>query len=661
MRKSKKQIKEALKAVKHELKAVREKPSEEVFTDAELISEHSYGEDLFYYRFPTKNQSIQYAETVDITIGEEECKAKPVDFSEKGITLSFEKKLKELPDRIKAVWINDFVLRRLLDELEYLEDAKSDQHENIEALFDPATKTVNEKATVVDDGERNTAQFKAIERALKNRTMFIWGPPGTGKTSTLGYIIANFLISGKQVLFASNTNRAVDIGMISVLEALQNTGHMELVQKATRYGDIALESPSLDNIHFEGLMERKSAAEKQRYTGLRSLLKQYDETKTAIRFAEDNDEPVSTDLKNKFKLLKQKVDKSGGRDAIEMEIEMAGGKNELSELSKFKLVGTTLAKVCSSEVFGRLSFDAVVVDEASMANLPYLLVLSSKANKHVVAVGDPMQLPPIALTDHRKSMNYLEKDIFTHVSGAQSTEDLFAWHDEHPGMTAFFDIQYRLKSELAGLISSVFYENRLKSASDTESDTQPAATGSRSTSRSDNRSIFLLNSSNRNPYLIQDRSENRFSPHNHIHMNILERLAQKLVMQELVPSKEIGIIVPFRSCVYDIRNLMHDMGFPQIEVGTIHTYQGREKKVIIFDTIMSGEKGRNGFRHYSVRPFDEQKNGLSVHRLLNVAFSRSKSHLYVLADMGHIRQVYHNKFLGKLLYKMAKSQSVYNV
>lgn len=649
---SKKEIKKALKAVKHELKAVRENPSEEVLTQPELISEHSYGEDLYYYRFPTVNQSIQYAETVEITINDKTLKAKPVEFSEKGITLSFEKKLKEIPEQAKAVWINDFVLRRLLDELEYLVDADETIHNHIEALFCPEAEVVDEDVTIIDDGQRNASQFEAVEKAAKNRTMFIWGPPGTGKTSTLGYIIANFLIQGKQVLFASNTNRAVDIGMLSVLDALQNTGHMELREKVTRYGDIALESSSLDEIHFEGLMEKKSNEAKQRYTGLKSLLKQYDDTKTAIKVAEDMGDPVSTDMRNKFKLLKQKIKSSGGRDAIELEIEMAGGKNEVSELKKFKLVGTTLAKVCSSEVFSTLKFDAVVIDEASMANLPYLLVLSSKATKHVVAVGDPMQLPPIALTDHRKSMNYLEKDIFTHVSDAQSTEDLFVWHDENPEMTAFFDVQYRLKSELAGLISSVFYENRLKSAAEAEQSTRKS---------SSNRSIFLLNSSKRNPYLVQDRSENRFSPHNHIHMNILERLTQKLVMQELVPSKEIGIIVPFRSCVYEIRTVMRNLGLPQIEVGTIHTYQGREKQVIIFDTIMSGEKGRNGLRHYSVRPFDEAKNGLSVHRLLNVAFSRSKSHLYVLADMNHIQQVYHNKFLGKLLYRMAESQSAYNV
>ena len=62
---------------------------------------------------------------------------------------------------------------------------------------------------------------------------------------------------------------------------------------------------------------------------------------------------------------------------------------------------------------------------------------------------------------------------------------------------------------------------------------------------------------------------------------------------------------------------------------------------------MSGESGR----HYTVRPLDETKNSNPIHvpRLLNVACSRSKKELYILADMEHIQKLYRNKFLGKLL------------
>jgi superfamily I DNA and/or RNA helicase len=43
---------------------------------------------------------------------------------------------------------------------------------------------------------------------------------------------------------------------------------------------------------------------------------------------------------------------------------------------------------------------------------------------------------------------------------------------------------------------------------------------------------------------------------------------------------------------------------------------------------------------------------MSVPRLLNVAFSRSKRELIIIADMDHVERVYGKKFLGRLLRKM---------
>ena len=146
-----------------------------------------------------------------------------------------------------------------------------------------------------------------------------------------------------------------------------------------------------------------------------------------------------------------------------------------------------------------------------------------------------------------------------------------------------------------------------------------------------------------------------FQPVNEIHRALLVKMVRRLVLKNNVPVDEIGIIVPFRSTVYDIRDALYENDFGVVEVGTIHTFQGREKKVILFDTVMSGEERYGRRRHYSVRPFDEEKNGLAVPRLLNVAFSRSKDRLVILADMDHINKVYANKFLGELLRRFQKN------
>ncbi len=56
----------------------------------------------------------------------------------------------------------------------------------------------------------NTDQIQAINSTLSKKLTIIWGPPGTGKTITLQGVIAELLANGKKVLFASNTNNAID-------------------------------------------------------------------------------------------------------------------------------------------------------------------------------------------------------------------------------------------------------------------------------------------------------------------------------------------------------------------------------------------------------------------------------------------------------------------
>ena len=167
------------------------------------------------------------------------------------------------------------------------------------------------------------------------------------------------------------------------------------------------------------------------------------------------------------------------------------------------------------------------------------------------------------------------------------------------------------------------------------------------------RAFHLVDTSKYGPYLEQKSGERGFKPVNLVHQEVLERLVLNMQGRGIF-MQQVGIIVPFRSAVYDIRNRLYDAGVRDVEVGTIHTFQGREKDYIIFDTVMSGEKQRGQIRHYSVRPLDEEKNGLSVPRLLNVAFSRSRRELVVVADMRHVEKMYGNKFLGRLLKRIGK-------
>ncbi|CAN5199838.1 hypothetical protein BH23BAC3_BH23BAC3_28550 [soil metagenome] len=633
-------LEQAYDALEAEIKAVREKPSSDLLFNG-VKSKVQPPDKEADYTFESHQPSIRFAEEIRAKINDKEYTVHPISFENNELILRFPKDAGPTLQECHVEWENDFILKKNLAEIERIENADDGIRKRLERLFQPKDTGVPEDFEFDEDGQRNRSQQDAIRKAMANRTLFIWGPPGTGKTATLGYIIANYLKAGKSVLFASNTNRAVDVGLLSVVHALRQVNSKIKAEQITRFGEVALQNSDLEEYVFDHQMD-KMMLEKKATTGeWVDLLERREKTLRATKERLQSGKKPSGKLELELKLIDQKIEDMGGREELEIKIEEQSRVNERSELRKRQLVATTLAKVCTSDLFFDLDFDAVVVDEGSMASLPYLLVLASHCKWHMVVVGDPMQLPPIALTNEPDARNFLEKDIFTTVSGAESTEDLFVWHDENPGITAFFDTQYRLEQSLADVISTVFYEGRLKTGKYTDN-LELAQNG---------RAFHLVDTSKYSPYLEQKSGERGFKPINLVHQEVVERLVQKLGGRG-IPMDQIGIIVPFRSAVYDLRNRLYEAGILNVEVGTIHTFQGREKDYIIFDTVMSGEKQRNSIRHYSVRPLDEEKNGLSVPRLLNVAFSRSRKELVVIADMSHINRVYGEKFLGRLLEKI---------
>ena len=646
----KKLIKRAVEAVEAEIEAVRERPSQDVLFDGVQSEDHP--PDEFYYEFETKNKSLRFAEVIRAEMEgyDEEFELYPVEVSDEGAKLHFPHNFGDFIPKVQLEWENDFVLLRLRSELnKLLGKHEEDKRQRLSRLFYPKNDehhTEDSNIRVLDDSRRNEAQHEALMKSLQNDVLYVWGPPGTGKTSTLGFMMANYLLKGKRVLFAANTNRAVDVGLLSGLEALTSVEREHLEKDVTRFGDMALDSERLEQVLFDKYIEEKSIEQKDKASMLSNLLGEYQKLQKEIDNLMANGETVPEELDEAIRPLGERLDKYGGEAAVENEIDRLVTVNERVELGRKKLVATTLAKVCTSDLFDGQTFDAVVVDEASMANLPYLMVLAAKATDHIVVVGDPMQLPPIALTNDAQARKFLEDDIFIFVSRADSTEELFEWHDQNKPLTTFFNTQYRLNEDLAEVLSTVFYEGRLETATN-EQDPGPLI----EKQKVRHTTVNVIDSRKYGPQITQKDEDYGFSPINEVHTKMLVKILKRLVLKNNKAMEDIGVIVPFRSTVYHLRGACYNHGYGNVEVGTIHTFQGREKSIIIFDTVMSGEESYRGRRHYSVRPFDEEKNGLAVPRLLNVAMSRSEDRLVILADMDHINRVYADKFLGRLLHR----------
>ena len=66
----------------------------------------------------------------------------------------------------------------------------------------------------------NPSQRHGIEKALSQKVTFFWGPPGTGKTKTMGALVASLIKNKKRVLLISLSNMALDQLLLTALERL---------------------------------------------------------------------------------------------------------------------------------------------------------------------------------------------------------------------------------------------------------------------------------------------------------------------------------------------------------------------------------------------------------------------------------------------------------
>lgn len=102
----------------------------------------------------------------------------------------------------------------------------------------------------------NRGQFEALNRSLGQRVTFIWGPPGTGKTRTIGALVRELVQRGDRVLVTSHTNVAVDTALMPVIGALDDS---EIKAGAVvRVGSLARQDMELQQVTLEEVLERKS-------------------------------------------------------------------------------------------------------------------------------------------------------------------------------------------------------------------------------------------------------------------------------------------------------------------------------------------------------------------------------------------------------------------
>ena len=108
-----------------------------------------------------------------------------------------------------------FLLRKLIERIELLNIKSNAAGDRILGFADAS----GESESVFCDN-LNAEQNAAVASSVGRDTTFIWGPPGTGKTTTIGAIGATLFNRSRSVLLVSHTNTAVDGALLQIAKRL---------------------------------------------------------------------------------------------------------------------------------------------------------------------------------------------------------------------------------------------------------------------------------------------------------------------------------------------------------------------------------------------------------------------------------------------------------
>ena len=522
------------------------------------------------------------------------------------------------------------------------------------------------------DNRINLDQLLSINKAMQYPTAYIQGPPGTGKTNTIINTIVTAFFNERTVLFASYNNHPIN-GVFDKLRSLKyngrtipfpvlRLGNTEKVKESLYYmrelyklvGMINVFESTLDKRKDDRMIRAKQLTEllkvyedfidlKERKETINRLieyqignttssalfpfeldlqsrqLKQIDEAISAkpnvteddaLELLDRNEEEFLQYLyfvsakyvkrlgENRYAELRDIINNTDDDIAV---MELNKYLSDSDNVRKLQRVFPVIITTCiSAHRIGKPEplFDMTIIDEASQCNTAMSLIPIIRG-ENLMLVGDPQQLNPVILLDdftNRRLMkeysvpdeyNYRTNSIYKVYLASDSVSDEILLHNH-----------YRCDPRIIGFNNKKYYNSLLNIKAKTE-EKEPLV------------------------YVEVENSEQEVK-------NTSESEVKRIVSYVRAnKDKNIGIITPFVNQKDLINRALKEEGVSNVACGTVHSFQGDEKDVVLFSTAIGANTQAGTYEWLKAN-----------RELINVATSRAKNKLIVLADSNNVERLH---------------------
>ncbi|MGD9933931.1 MAG: AAA domain-containing protein [Dehalococcoidia bacterium] len=532
---------------------------------------------------------------IELEVGKVRTQGRVISVEDFDILVELDEPLDEIPRSAVLIVKLWYILEKLQERLKSHADLElaSDQQDLLAAAGrDHKAKVKGVQSQRV--ATLSPAQSTAVHQSLANPVTFIWGPPGTGKTTTVGALMAEAERIGLRCLLVAYSNAAVDVAM------LQTASHFQGSAPAMAGRVLRLGTPRKPEVAEHSWLTAAAATRLLRP----GLLERREHLRADLQEARR--------IRNTSKVDQIRAELTAVREEIK--------SVEDGLLGRSRILGCTLSKLATDARVAAFAPDVVVLDEASMASIPYAVLAATVARHHYIVAGDFRQLPPVVLADTEPAKHWLERNAFDHAGITEAVRN-----GRSDPRVAMLPEQHRMHPSISSAISSLFYSDRLVDGPRVA--TRTAVIAQRQLFRGI--PIVVVDTRQLQPRCPQGPRELGGSRFNLMHALVDIGIAAGCLEEH----ETIAVIAPFRAQAKLLRLMTEDLTFDRekMPVSTVHRFQGSEADVVILDLCSAPP-------HTPLGPLLGGDDWSLAGRLLNVAISRARGKLFVIADTKHIQQ-----------------------
>jgi hypothetical protein len=423
----------------------------------------------------------------------------------------------------------------------------------------------------------------------------LWGPPGTGKTWTTGQQIARVLEDPQErLLVVSTTNKATDAAALSLGEAAKSVCPGELENEALlRIGKGA----SYRTFVARQLGSMLAGTESEVLAKIDGLAQQL---------------PLFDSWEDKA-LTRKRIGELRAAAHDQSQRIFVDPDKRVVVATAFKamsfLESDTIRKMVED---GKAPFTTIFIDEAGLISRAVVAALSLLAARRVVLVGDSKQLAPISRIARvlpTRQQTWLASSGLSHLEETSHV----------PAAVHLLSEQRRMHPDVCRLISAFQYNGVLTTAAERREQESTL-------------SPFLADWSRTIWYVLDgedcDLAAIRASrgPGNRSWVRPFTRtVLQKLFSDAGVREADGLFVSPFKAQATAVGEWLAEWGLDSWEASTVHSQQGSESNIVVFDTVNAGS------HTWGI---------VEWMRLVNVALSRAREAVIVLASCAEMDEPY---------------------